>query len=429
MGQTWIVAALLIICVGLSAFFSGSEIALSSIDKLTLKRLIKEDKKRGRRIEYLLMHPSRWLITILIGNNLVNVAAASLATLMVMGIVQGAPGRAVAIVTGVMTFVLLVFGEITPKRYCQQHAEIIVPKIAGPVLLLCRVFSPLIGGLNLLTQGILKVAQNKEVKRSWLITEREIHALIDIGQEEGALEEREEKLAHGALEFDETQAREIMVPRTKMVCVEQETKVSALIDLIKRVGYSRIPVYEGKIDSMVGVAYAKDILSLIPRVNESLRVKQIMRPVLFVTYTTRLSEVFRKMQRERTHLVIIVDEYGGVDGMLTIEDLVEEIVGEIQDEYDLEKDEKIKILKDGSALVEGDTDIDEINEKLDTEFPEKTAAFESIGGFIVNKLGRIPQNGETIEFGNSRLSVVEADERRVKKIKIWKRGEEKEEKA
>ena len=429
MGQTWIVAALLIICVGLSAFFSGSEIALSSIDKLTLKRLIKEDKKRGRRIEYLLMDPSRWLITILIGNNLVNVAAASLATLMVMGIVQGAPGRAVAIVTGVMTFILLVFGEITPKRYCQQHAQIIVPKIAGPVLLLCRVFSPLVGGLNLLTQGILKVAQNKEVKRSWLITEREIHAMIDIGQEEGALEEREEKLVHGALEFDETQAREIMVPRTKIVCVAQETKVSALIDLIKRVGYSRIPVYEGKIDSMVGVAYAKDILSLIPRVNESLRVKQIMRPVLFVPYTTRLSEVFRKMQRERTHLVIIVDEYGGVDGMLTIEDLVEEIVGEILDEYDLEKDEKIKILKDGSALVEGDTDIDEINEKLDTEFPEKTAAFESIGGFIVNKLGRIPQNGETIEFGNSRLSVVEADERRIKKIKIWKRRKEKEQKA
>jgi len=428
-GQTWIVAALLIICVGLSAFFSGSEIALSSIDKLTLKRLIKQDKKRGHRIEYLLMHPSRWLITILIGNNLVNVAAASLATLMVMGIVQGAPGRAVAIVTGVMTFILLVFGEITPKRYCQQHAEIIVPKIAGPVLLLCRVFSPLVGGLNLLTQGILKVAQNKEVKRSWLITEREIHALIDIGQEEGALEEREEKLVHGALEFDETQAREIMVPRTKIVCLEQETKVSALIDLIKRVGYSRIPVYEGKIDNMVGVAYAKDTLSFIPRVNESLRVKQIMRPVLFVPYTTRLSEVFRKMQRERTHLVIIVDEYGGVDGMLTIEDLVEEIVGEIQDEYDLEKDKKIKILKDGSALVEGDTDIDEINEELDTEFPEKTAAFESIGGFIVNKLGRIPQNGETIEFSNSRLSVVEADERRIKKIKIWKRGKEKEQKA
>ena len=429
MGETWIVAALLIMCVGLSAFFSGSEIALSSIDKLTLKRLVKQDEKRGRRIEYLLMHPSRWLITILIGNNLVNVAAASLATLLVMGVVQGAPGRAVAIVTGVMTFILLVFGEITPKRYCQQHAEIITLKIAGPILFLCRVLNPLVGGLNLITQGILKLGQNKEAKRSWLITEREIHALVDIGQEEGALEEREEKLVHGALEFDETQAREIMVPRTKMVCIEQKAKVPALIDLIKRVGYSRIPVYKGKIDNIVGVAYAKDTLSLIPRRNESLTVKQIMRPALFVPYTTRLSTVFRKMQREKTHLAIIVDEYGGVAGMLTIEDLLEEIVGEIQDEYDLEEEQKIKILKDGTALVEGDTDTDRINEELDTEFPEKTAAFESIGGFIVNQLGRMPQNGETIEFGNLRLSVVEADERRIKKIKIWKRRKEKEEKA
>jgi putative hemolysin len=218
-----------------------------------------------------------------------------------------------------------------------------------------------------------------------------------------------------------------MVPRTKMVCVEQKAKILALIDLIKKSGYSRIPVYEGKIDNIVGIAYAKDTLSLIPRVNESLRVKQIMRPALFVPYTTRLSEIFRKMQREKMHLVIIVDEYGGVAGMLTIEDLVEEIVGEIQDEYDVERDKKIKILKDGSALVEGDTDIDEINEELDTEFPEKTAAFESIGGFIVNKLGRIPQNGETIEFGSSKLSVVEADERRIKKIKIWKKGKKKKE--
>jgi len=212
-----------------------------------------------------------------------------------------------------------------------------------------------------------------------------------------------------------------------MVCIEEEAKISTLVDLIKGVGYSRIPVYKGKIDSMVGVAYAKDILSLIPRVNENLRVKQIMRPALFVPYTTRLSEVFRKMQREKTHLAIIVDEYGGVAGMLTIEDLLEEIVGEIQDEHDLEKEQKIKIFKDGTALVEGDTDIDEINEELHTEFPEKTAAFESIGGFIVNKLGRIPQNGETIEFGNLTVLVVRADERRIEKVKIRKREQGKQE--
>ncbi len=429
MGETCVAAAFLVICVALSAFFSGSEIALSSIDKLTLKRLIKKDKKRGRRVEYLLTYPARWLITILIGNNLVNVAAASLATLLVVRVVQGAPGRAVAIVTGVMTFIILVFGEITPKRYCQQHAEIVAAKIAGPILLLYRIFSPLVAGLNFLTRGILKVAQNKETKRNWLLTEREIHALIDIGQEEGALDEREEELVHGALQFDETRAREIIVPRTKMVCIEEKATISVLIDLIKKVGYSRIPVYKGKIDNIAGVAYAKDILSLIPRVNENLRVKEIMRAALFVPYTTRLSEVFRKMQREKRHLAIVVDEYGGVAGMLTIEDLLEEIVGEIQDEYDLEKEKKIKILKDGTALVEGDTDTDEINQELNTKLPEKTAAFESIGGFIVNKLGRIPQNGETIEFGNLKLSVVQADERRIKKVKIEKSNKKREEEA
>jgi len=427
--QTWIVAALLVICVGLSAFFSGSEIALSSIDKLTLKRLTKKDKKRGRRVEYLLMHPARWLITILIGNNLVNTAAASLATLLVIGIVQGAVGAAVAIVTGVMTFIILVFGEVTPKRYAQQHAEAIALRIANPILLLCRIFGPLVEGLSFLSHGILKVAKMKEVQTSWLITEREIHALVDIGQEEGALEKREEKLVHGALEFDETQAREIMLPRTKMVCIEEKATILALIDLIKKAGYSRIPVYRGRIDSIAGVAYAKDILSLIPRVNENLKVKEIMRPALFVPYTTRLSEVFRKMQGEKTHLAIIVDEYGGVAGMLTIEDLLEEIVGEIQDEYDMEKEKKIKILKDGSALVEGDTDTDKINEELNTHLPEKTAAFESIGGFIVNKLGRIPQNGETIEFGNLKLSVVQADERRIKKVKIRKSDKKRKEEA
>ena len=429
MSETWVAVALLIICVGLSAFFSGSEIALSSIDKLTLKRLIKKDKKRGRRVEYLLAYPARWLITILIGNNLVNVAAASLATLLVVRVVQGAPGKAVAMVTGIMTFIILVFGEITPKRYCQQHAEIVAAKIAGPILLLYRIFSPLVGALNFLTRGILKVAQNKETKRSWLLTEREIHALIDIGQEEGALDETEEELVHGALQFDETRAREIIVPRTKMVCIEEKAKISVLIDLINRVGYSRIPVYKGKIDNIAGVAYAKDILSLIPRVNENLRVKEIMRAALFVPYTTRLSEVFRKMQKEKKHLAIVVDEYGGVAGMLTIEDLLEEIVGEIQDEYDLEREKKIKILKDGTALVEGDTDTNEINQELNTRLPEKTAAFESIGGFIVNKLGRIPQNGETIEFGNLELSVVQADERRIKKVKIRKNNKKRKEEA
>ncbi|MEA3485342.1 MAG: hemolysin family protein, partial [Candidatus Aerophobetes bacterium] len=410
MGQQWALVALLIICIGLSAFFSGSEIALSSLDKLTLKSLIEENKKKNRWVKSLLSRPSRWLITILIGNNLVNIAAASSATLLIENAIGGTPGKIAGIATGVTTFIILLFGEIIPKRYCQQHARAISLKVARPIFVLSIVFSPLVKALTFLSQGILKITGTKELKKEHPITEKEIHTLIDIGEEEGALEKGEEELVHSALEFDETQAKEIMVSRTKMVCIEQEAILSELIDLVKKSGYSRIPVYQENIDNIVGLAYIKDILNLLPGMNKNLKVKEIMHPPVFVPYTTRLSELFRRLQREKTHLTIVVDEYGGVAGMITMEDLLEEIVGEIEDEYDQEEG-KIQVLKDRSALIEADTDIDEINEKLSTHLPEKTDAFESIGGFIINLLGRIPERGEAVKYEDLRIIIVDVDER------------------
>lgn len=417
MGQRWVLIVLLIICVGLSGFFSGAEIALSSLDKLTLKSLVKENKRKGRWIETLLNKPSQWLITVLIGNNLVNIAAGSLATILVGQLIGGTPGKVAGIATGVVTFIILLFGEIVPKRYCQQHARTISLRIAGPLLFLSRVFDPIVKALTFLSQIILRVAGVREVKMQHPITEQEIHTLIDIGGEEGALEEGEEELAHSALEFDETQVKEIMVSRTKMVCIEQEAPLSELIELVKKSGYSRIPVYHKNIDNIVGLAYIKDVLNLLSEINKDLKVKEIMHPPLFVPYTARLSELFRKLQKEKTHLAIVVDEYGGVAGIVTMEDLLEEIVGEIEDEYDREK-EKIQVLKDGSILIEADTDIDEINDRLNTHLPEKTATFESIGGFIISLLGRIPERGEIIKYENLQISIVDADERHIKKVKI-----------
>jgi len=419
LGQRWALMALLIICIGLSAFFSGSEIALSSLDKVTLKSLIRENKKKNRWVGSLLSRPSQWLITILIGNNLVNIAAASLATLLVGEVIGGVPGKVAGIATGVTTFVILLFGEITPKRYCQQHARAISLKVARPIFFLSIAFDPLIKALTFLSQGILKIAGVKELKKEHPITEKEIHTLIDIGGEEGALEAREEELAHSALEFDETRAKEIMVSRTKMVCIEQNATLSELIDLMKKSGYSRIPVYRRNIDNIIGLAYVKDILNLLPEMDKNLKVKEVMHPSVFVPYTTRLSELFRRLQKERTHLAIVVDEYGGVAGMITMEDLLEEIVGEIEDESDREK-EKIQVLKNGSALIDADTDIDEINERLGTYLPEKTDAFESIGGFIISLLGRIPKRGETIKYRDLQMVIADADERHIKRVKILK---------
>jgi len=415
--ESSLILIFLVICIILSAFFSGAEIAFSSLDKITLKKLIKKDKKRGKYLESLLLKPSSWLITILIGNNLVNVAATSLATLFAIKIVGGTPGKIVGIVTGIMTFVILVFGEIVPKRYCQEHAASISLRVAKPIFFLSVFFSPIVKVLTFLTRGILKIAGSKEVKKDYSLTEREIHTLIDIGKEEGVLEKREEEMVHSALEFDETQAKEVMIPRTKMVYIEEEEDLWTLLELIKKVGYSRIPVYRKNIDNIVGIAYAKDLLSLFPKIDKSIKVKQIMRPPIFVPYTTHLSELFRKLQKEKTHLAIIVDEYGGVAGMVTIEDLLEEIVGEIEDEYDLRK-EKIISLKNKSFLIDADTDVDEVNEKIGTHFPEKTEAFESMGGFIIHFLGRIPQRGEIVNYQGLKISTIEADERHIKKVKV-----------
>ncbi len=422
MDIAWIEGILLASCVVLSAFFSGSEIALSSLDKLTVRRLIKEKKNKGRQLEFLLTKPSRWLITILIGNNFVNIAAASLATLLVQEAVKGTAGQVVGISTGVMTFVLLIFGEILPKSYCQQHAEKISIKVARPIFLLSQLLSPLVRALTFFTQTVLGFTGTEEIEKNSLITESEIHALVDLGQEEGVLEEQEEELVHSALEFDETQAREIMIPRTNMVCINEEASLVELTDLIKKVGYSRIPVYHKNIDNITGIAYAKDLLNFINNLSKGKKVKEIMHPPIFVAYTINLGSLFRRFQKEKSHLAIIVDEYGGVAGILTIEDLLEEIVGEIEDEYD-RAEEKITILKDGAALVKAETDIDDINEKLGTHLPEKTNAFESIGGFIFDVLGRIPEKEEIIEWKNLEIKIVEADKRHVKKVKIWQKPE------
>ncbi len=419
MVNSLIILVSLICCIGLSGFFSGSEIALSSLSKIALKRMREENPKKGKKIHLLLSKPSQWLITILIGNNLVNIAAASLATILVQRVVKGTPGLAVGLVTGIMTFAVLVFGEVTPKRYCRQHPENIALKTVVPILFLSKVFAPIVSFLTFLSGGLLKISKLGEEPVNHLVTEKEIHTLIDIGQEEGALEKREEELAHSALEFDETRVKEIMTPRTKMTCIPEEDNLVKLSQLINKVGYSRIPVYRERIDDIMGIAYAKDLLR-VPHCWEKMKVKDIMHSPIFVPYTIKLSEIFRHLQNEKTHLAIVVDEYGGVAGLITVEDLLEELVGEIEDEYDFDTVEKIKILDDGSALVEGDTDIDEINEALGTLFPEKAVSFESIGGLIFTLLSRMPERGEKIKYNNTDMEVVEADDRRIKKVKIWK---------
>lgn len=421
-----LIVVLLGICVGLSAYFSGTEIALLTLNKITVKRLKEEHKRRGGWLEKLFKNPSRWLITILIGNNLANIGAATLATLLVSKLFPtGAIGITLGVVTGTMTLIILIFGEITPKKYCQQRGPDIALKRAGTILFLSVIFRPLEKVLSLLTGGILKTLRVKEPKK-YPVTEKDIHALIDIGQEEGALEEREEELVHSALEFDDTKVKEIMTPRTQMVSIEEEASLEDLRDLIKTSDFSRIPVYREKIDNIVGVVHIKDLLEADETKHT---VKKIKHDPIFVPYTARLSEVFKKLKEKRIHLAIVVDEYGGVMGIVTMEDLVEEIFGEIEDEYD-HSGEEIKIQEDGSAIVKAEVDIDRINEELGISLPEKSKEFDSIGGFVIHHFSsRIPRSGEVIKYDGVRIEILESDRKSVKRVKITKEKEESGEKV
>jgi len=425
--QIFIFVVLLVVCILFSAFFSGAEIALSTLGKITVKQLKEQHKKRGKRLETLFKKPSRWLITILIGNNLANIAAASLATLLVSKLVGGAAGKTLAIVTGGMTFVILILGEITPKKYCREHSRNVALKVAGPILFLSVVLSPVIKVLSLFTRGIFRIVKVKQPEKQ-KITEEYIHTVIDIGQEEGAIDEREEELVHSALEFDDTKVKGVMTPRTQIVCIEQDSSLEELKNLIKKEDYSRIPVYQQSRDNIVGVVHIKDLLEKADKAKCN-TVKEIMRSPIFVPYTTPLSVVLRELKKERTHLAVVVDEYGGVAGMVTMEDLLEEIVGEIEDEYKHDNGEEIKIQKDGSAIVRGETDIDEINEKLNISLPENSDVFKSIGGFIEDRFGRIPQEGEMREYGSIKIEILESDQRRIKRVKITKRKEDSGEKV
>lgn len=411
----WILLILLILCVGFSAFFSGSEIALSSLGKITLKRLSKENPHKKHYFDALIANPSQWLVAILIGNNLVNITAASLATVLAGQWVGGTQGKIVGISIGITTFAILLFGEIAPKRYCRENAEKVSLKVIGPIIAFSKILSPVVEALMFLTQGILGPASKKSLPK--LITEKEIHTLIGIGREEGALDKKEEELVHSALEFDETIAKEIMTPRTKIVAISREASLTELAKIINEAGYSRIPVYDGRLDNIVGVVHAKDLLPITEKWDK-LKATDIIHPPVFVPYTMKISEIFHQLQGERSHLATVVDEYGGVAGIITVEDLLEELVGEIEDEYDTEISEKVQLLKDGSALVEGSTNIDEINYKLKTSLPEKSDAFNSISGFIFNNLGRIPHKGESIEQDGIKIEIVDVDAKRIKKVKI-----------
>ncbi len=399
----------------LSAFFSGVETAFTSLSEIRIQHLMETDPKKFGLVSTLKANAQRLLITILIGNNLTNIGASALAANVAVEIF---PHWGLGLAIGIMTFTILVFGEVTPKTLALAKNEWICVQSAPTLRLLQWFFHPVIVFLEWIAKGIgrpIKVEEDAPV-----ITEDEIKTVVDMGEEAGEVEEDERRWIHNIFRFSDMQASEIMTDRTQFFSVNAELTVRDVAPEIVQKGFSRIPVYEDKPDKMAGILYARDILEALITGQEDSTVKTLARPAMFVPQTVLVDDLLREFQARKVHMALVVDEHGGVSGLITIEDLLEEIVGEIVDETDKEPD-LIKKVSPDKALVKGETEVEAVNQELKLDLDEH-AEFETISGFILSELRRIPQVGEEIPIKSAVIRITKADQQRIIEVEIEKSG-------
>lgn len=406
--------AILIILLSLSGLFSGAETSLSSINLIRIKQLKNKGIKEAEILERLLNKSSKMLATILIGNNIVNIAATAIATELTLSIFEGK--QATFLVTVIMTVLILVFGEITPKTYSSYNAEKVAMKLGRPLEVLSIMFSPLLVILNKVTKIIIRSFGGNISNNRTTVSEEEIKTLVDVGEEAGIIEKQERDMIESIFEIGDIKVTEVMVPRIDIIYLEEDVSLENAIKKVIKYGYSRIPVINKSVDNIIGIIYAKDLLSCyLMNDEEELDIKRMIRPAYYVPQSKKAIDLLTEMQLEKVHISIVLDEYGGTLGLVTIEDILEEIVGDIFDEYDDESN-LIDYVDNNVLIVNSKISIEEISDILDVELPMDE--FESLGGFVFNLLGRIPKKGDIIEYNDIIFNVLEVQNRRIKKIEI-----------
>jgi len=407
----------------MSAFFSASETALTAFNRSKLKAIAEKNQRKADLLKGWLKKPNEILTALLIGNNIVNILASSIATMVAISIL-GNNSRAIAISTGAMTILLLIFGEITPKVVAKAYSTHISNAVIKLVYMLSKLFLPISKILMVVSKLIARMFGVKIDEIAFLITEEEIKSVVSVGEEEGVIEEEEKKMIHSIFEFTDTTVKEIMIPRTTVFAVEASKTLEEIWDVITGNGYSRIPVYEEGIDNIIGVFYIKDIFNVIRDGKLNMQVKSFIREAYFVPETKALVEMLEEFKKKHIHMAIVLDEYGGTSGIITIEDLIEEIVGDINDEFDIEHDEEIKKVADNKYIIDAMLDVEFLNEELSIDLPV-SEDYDSLGGYIYSVLGRVPLEKDTITHDNGKVEirVLEVDNRRIVKALIIKREE------
>ncbi len=396
------------------AVLSSVEASFISANRYKIRGLVEKSDKRAIILKKILDQPDRLFSAVIVSANMLTIFATALGTLVSVKLL-GSGG--VIISTIVMTFLTVVFGELTPKTMALAHADEFALSLSKPVQIYMKLISPLVWFFT----HFLKMIGIKQEPLPSYLTVDEIKAAITVGEEAGTLEEEEKELLHRVFEFGDMMVSEVMVPRTEIVSIPSTASISEAMALVKEEGYSRYPVIGESVDDISGILYIKDILIKMAEgaVNENTPVTGIMREPYFVPENKMLSELLDEMQKKKFQIAIVIDEYGGTDGLITFEDIMEEIVGGLQDEFEeIEAEREIEIVDERTFIVSGQTGMDEVNELVVADM--KSSEFHTIGGFVFGLFGRLPKVGEQIRYQNLRFLILEMEERKISRLKITK---------
>lgn len=405
---------ILIIMLGLSGFFSGAEVALISLTRFKIHHMVEEGKVGSGFVKKLTDNPSRMLTIILIGNNVVNIGASAFATAVVM---RTFDSYAVAIATGIMTFFILVFGEITPKTIAVHNNEKFAQIVAPIIWYLGIIMKPLVFIIEIFTKNFTKVIGIKAKRQQ--ITEEEIINIVNTAEKQGSIKKMEKRLIKNIFKFDDLDAYTIGTPKTDMVAVEAKTPVKEVVKLMISKGHSRLPIYKKDSDHIVGIVHVKDILTHIEGKDKNKSISRYMSKPFFVPDVIKVSRLLREFQRRKGHMAIMVDEHGVITGIVTLEDVLEEIVGEIIDETDLSFPNIKKVPGRKAWIIKGKAPISEVNKKINMRISHRDE-YDSLGGFILHKLGRIPIVGDKITHNSFKITIQEKIGQRITRIKVSK---------
>lgn len=409
-----------IIIIALSIIFiavlSSSESSFIAVNKIRIRSLMEKGDSRAKAVQKILDEHDKLFSAVILSGNLFTVLATSIGTALALKYF-GEDGIIIAII--VMTFLTVVFGELAPKTFAVTHSEKVSLLLARPVAFYIRLISPLVWIFKITSNLIIRMLGGKKKPVSPFVTEEEIKTMINIGEEEGTLEEEEKEMLHKVFEFGDKVVTEAMVPRTEIISIPDDSTVGDALKLVLEEGYSRYPVIKENIDSVIGILYVKDIVKQMAqgKIENYTPITEIVREAYYIPENKMVTELLDEMQKKKIQIAIVMDEYGGTAGLITLEDIIEEIVGGLQDEFEaMEGEKEVEIIDERTFIVAGQTGLDEINELVGVELASQD--FHTIGGFVFGLFRRLPKVGEQVRYHNLRFLILEMEDRKISKIKI-----------